>query len=186
MRVTLIYYTQTGKTRGVASELANHLHADLFEIECAAYSGPIGRLRKAWDILFRGRPPIEMPALLDARDLIVVGGPVWDGKAAPPVLAALDRVRRKSARVAVFVTCDGRSPMSSPETAVAEMVRGFGRPVLTTRIFRRDELRSSQRGAVIAGFVNELELVVRLSMPAQASADGRPERSVPSAEAAAG
>lgn len=91
-------------------ELAKQLGAEQLRIGCKAHAGLMGGMRKAWDVLVRGRPPIELEPLIDARELVVVGGPVWDSKAAPPVLSALRRLRGKSARVALFVTCDGRLP----------------------------------------------------------------------------
>lgn len=144
-------------------ELAKQLGAEQLRIGCKAHAGLMGGMRKAWDVLVRGRPPIELEPLIDARELVVVGGPVWDSKAAPPVLSALRRLRGKSARVALFVTCDGRLPTSPPEPAVEEMARAFGSPVLNTRVFRRDGLKSAAFKDGVTSFANEMKLLMRLT-----------------------
>ena len=167
MRVTVLYFSNTGKTETVAAELAKQLDAEQLRIRCNAYSGSLGGVRKAWDVLVRGRPPIELEPLIDARELIVVGGPVWDSQAAPPILSALRRLRGKSARVALFVTCEGRIPTSPPEPALQEMARAFGLPVLNTRVFRRDELKSGAFKEGATSFVNEMKLLMRLTPSAR-------------------
>lgn len=39
MRVTVISYSNTGKTEAVAAELAKQLDADLLKLTCLAYTG---------------------------------------------------------------------------------------------------------------------------------------------------
>ncbi|MDC9823795.1 hypothetical protein PRN20_08620 [Devosia sp. ZB163] len=162
MRAAIVYFSQTGKTAAVADALGAQLDAELIRLTCPAYAGTLGRFRKAWDIFTRGCPSIDREPLVDGWDLVVVAGPVWDARAAPPVLSALRRLRGKTRRLAMFVTCDGRVPTSPPETAMEEMVRKWDLPVLTTRIFRRDDIRTAAFAGNVTSFANELTLLMRL------------------------
>lgn len=165
MRPAVVYYSHTGKTRAVATEVAARLDADLLEASCPAYTGLCGKVRQAWDVLTRGHPPIRLEPMLDARDLIVVGGPVWGTKAAPPVLSALCRIRGKSGRIALFVTCDGSVPTSPPEPALEEMEWAIGSRVLTKQIFRRKELKSEAAAEVIREFADDLKFRMSVVTP---------------------
>lgn len=170
MRPAVIYYSYTGKTKAVAIELALQLGADLIEASCPAYDGLLGKLRQAWDVIARGHPPIRLQPMLDARDLIVVGAPVWGAKAAPPILSALRRVHGKSGRIALFVTCDGSVPASPPEPALDEMERATGTRVLTRQVFRKKELRSEARGELIREFADDLKFRMSVVTPIQSRA----------------
>ncbi len=164
MRPAVVYYSYTGKTRSVAVELASQLGADLIEARCPAYDGLFGKLRQAWDVISRGHPPIRLEPMLDARDLIVVGAPVWGAKAAPPVLSKLRRIRGKSGRIALFVTCDGSVP-TSPEPALDEMERAIGSRVLTKQVFRKKELKSEDRGELTREFADDLKFRMSVVKP---------------------
>ena len=175
MGPAVVYYSFTGKTKSVAIELASQLGADLIEASCPAYDGLFGKLRQAWDVISRGRPPIRLEPMLDARDLIVVGAPVWGAKAAPPILSTLLRIRGKSGRIALFVTCDGSVPTSPPEPALDEMEGAIGCRVLTKQVFRKQELKSDDRGELIREFADDLKFRMSVVTPLrpQAVAVGR-------------
>lgn len=155
-RPAVVYYSYIGKTKSVAMELASQLGADLG----CHFSRP---------------PPICLEPMLDARDLIVVGAPVWGAKAAPPVRSTRRRSRRKSGRIAPFVTCEGSVPTSPPEPALNEMERAIGSRVLSRQIFRKEELKSGDRGDLIREFADDLKFRMSVVTPIrpQAVAVGR-------------
>ncbi len=87
------YFSATGNTAGVATELANHLGADVFEIQPAQpytdadlnYNDSSSRtsVERAED----ARPELAQvaPDGFDAYDTVFVGYPIWWGDAAWPV-----------------------------------------------------------------------------------------------------
>lgn len=91
--VLVAYFSATGNTAGVASELANHLGADVFEITPSEpytaddlnYNDSSSRtsVERAED----ARPELAQatPDGFDAYDTVFVGYPIWWGDAAWPV-----------------------------------------------------------------------------------------------------
>jgi flavodoxin len=144
MRTLVVYYSNTGNTRRMAELLAAELQADLAEVTSQRYLTWYGPLAMAWDIFFRHHPPVTIVAPPHATyDTVVIGGPVWAARAAPPILALVGHW--PGARKALFVTCSGTSPNSPPEPAIAEMRRALaGDEDVPTRIFRLDEVRSDR------------------------------------------
>lgn len=156
MKALVLYYSNTGHTQTVARALAEHLGADLAEITCHAYLAWYGPLAMVWDIFARHRPQVTIVAPRDAHyDLVVVGGPVWAARAAPPVLSALHKLPAAEA-TAVFVTCRGTSPNSPPEPALAEMQAAAGSRGQASRIFREEEVRGPALSEKIAEFADRL------------------------------
>lgn len=144
MRALVLYYSNTGNTQKVAKALADRLGAELAEVTCPAYLNWYGPLAMAWDIFTRHRPQVNIVAPRHAHhDLIVVGGPVWAARAAPPILSALRDLPGEFDAVALFATCRGTSPNSPPEPAIAEMKAAARAPSLATQIFREEDIRGS-------------------------------------------
>jgi hypothetical protein len=144
VKALVLYYSNTGNTQKVAKALADRLGAELAEVTCPAYLNWYGPLAMAWDIFTRHRPTVNIVAPKHARhDLIVVGGPVWAARAAPPIMSAIRDLPGEFDAVALFVTCSGNSPKSPPEPAIAEMTAAAPTSVLATQILREDEIRVS-------------------------------------------
>jgi hypothetical protein len=144
MRILVVYYTNTGNTRRMAELLAAELQADLAEVTCERYLAWYGPVAMAWDIFTRHLPAVTVMAPPDGGyDYVVIGGPVWAAKAAPPVLSLASHWPH--ARKALFVTCSGASQNSPPEPAIAQMrnVLAAGHDV-PTRIFREMEVHSER------------------------------------------
>ena len=142
MRTLVAYYSNTGNTRRMAELLATQLQADLAEVTCERYLAWYGPLAMAWDIFTRHRPQVTVLAPAgDDYDCVVIGGPVWAAKAAPPVLALASRW--PNARKALFVTCSGASQNSPPEPAIAEMKAELaGGADVPVRIFRAADVHA--------------------------------------------
>ncbi len=157
MTALVLYYSNTGNTQKVAKALAERLGADLAEITCQTYLAWHGPLAIAWDVFTRHRPRVSIVAPKDAHyDLIVVGGPVWAARAAPPVMSALEMLPEADA-TAAFVTCGGTSPNSPPEPALAEMKAAAPSPATASQIFREEEIRGPSLGQRIAEFASALK-----------------------------
>ncbi len=143
MRALVLYYSNTGYTRKVAEALAEELGAELGEITCSTYLNWYGPLAMAWDIFTRHLPHVRMLSTPGAHyDLVVIGGPVWAAKAAPPVLRVLADHRAELRRVGLFVTCRGTATQSPPEPAIAEMAGRVPGSVVGARIFPDAQITS--------------------------------------------
>jgi menaquinone-dependent protoporphyrinogen IX oxidase len=150
------YYSNTGNTRRVAELLARELDADLAEVTCERYLRWYGPVAMAWDIFTRTVPKVTVVAGPNGRyDRVVIGGPVWAAKAAPPVLA-LSSHWQGTPR-ALFVTCSGASQNSPPEPAVREMQNALaGGQDVPSRIFREAEIRSERLGELARAFAADI------------------------------
>jgi hypothetical protein len=92
MRTLVVYYTDTGNTRRMAELLAAELKSELAEVTCARYLAWYGPVAMAWDIFTRHLPSVTVVAPPNGDyDCVVLGGPVWAAKAAPPILALATR-----------------------------------------------------------------------------------------------
>lgn len=108
-RILVVYYSRTGNTRKIASELAAALNGDLDEIsDFENRSGILGYLRSGRQAFWRKVVPLRPPRLKpDGYDLVVVGTPIWNVSLPSPVRAYLREHRRVIRAAAFFCTCGG-------------------------------------------------------------------------------
>jgi flavodoxin len=125
MKTTIICYSYSGNTRSIAEHAAAACGARLTEVRPVdAYS----RLTAYTLGSYRARKGIcdpIVPETIDVSqdDLIVIGTPVWAGRAAPPVNAAVAALEGCSGkRAIVFATCgkDGGDTIPFLEKALVE------------------------------------------------------------------
>ncbi len=157
MSTLVAYYSNTGNTRRVAELLAKELDADLAEVTCERYLRWYGPVAMAWDIFTRHLPEVTIVAPPNgAYDRVVIGGPVWAAKAAPPVLALSSHWR--GTPKALFVTCSGASQNSPPEPAIQEMKQALadGQDV-PNRIFRESEVHSERVSELAHAFAEGIK-----------------------------
>ncbi len=110
MKILIVYYSKTGKTKEIAHAMANEL-ADGNEVKLRRIRMKEERNLLATYLLDtkkairRERPEIEVIDY-DHKDydLILLGTPVWTGNPAPAVNTYLDRSDFKDKKVALFVT----------------------------------------------------------------------------------
>ncbi len=180
MKAVVIYYSFTGNTRLVAEMLARDLGSELVEFTCPAYRGALGGLRQFWDIFTRGTPEISLPVhAVEKHDLVIVAGPVWAARPAPPLRSLVKSRLGQHEKLAVFVTCNGTSKRYPPERAMAEIVSACPSAPLATHIFREAEIKSPMLAAEINAFAQILRQAagpVALSAPKPASAGKTPAR----------
>ena len=139
-RILVVYYSRSGATRTLATALRSDLHCDIERItDRADRGGPLGHLRSIFDALFE-RPAdiVPMRSDLGAYDLVIVGGPVWNGGIATPVRAFLERYRDALQRVAFFCTYSH----TGSARALRELAEYAGQPPLVTLDIRREDLGS--------------------------------------------
>lgn len=125
MKAGIIYYSYSGNTRSVAERAASACGGRLVEVRpVEAYSRLTAYTLGSYRALKGTCDPIE-PGTIDVSqdDLVVLGTPVWAGRAAPPVnaaIAALDGCRGKKA--IVFATCgkEGKDATLAMKKALEE------------------------------------------------------------------
>lgn len=112
MKTLIIYYSLSGTARAVAEALAKELSADIDEIRCARYRpGLWVFIKGSYDSATGRLPAIERPMHAPAPyDLVVIGGPMWVSRPAPPVRAYLRQAAGDLSSAAFFLTYGGSSP----------------------------------------------------------------------------
>ena len=111
MKTAIAYYSCDGNSACVAEilkEIACRKWAvDAFEIKTQDIKKRTGFFKYLWgglQALTRKKPAIQ-PLDFDAGayDIIVLGGPVWAGSPAPPLVSFLDTAKPKGKRLALFL-----------------------------------------------------------------------------------
>ena len=134
-RILVLFYSQTGNTKFVATEMATRLGADIEEIvPKQLYDGDfqstIERGRKEHEEgVFPEIQPIN--AELDKYDVVFLGYPVWFGTYAPPIASFLNLVDLSGKKIVPFCTFGSGGLESSTKDLVeaepnAEILPGYG------------------------------------------------------------
>ena len=108
-------------------------------------------------------PDIDVPEDVSrAWDLVVLGGPVWGARPAPPVRRYLKGHIGHTSKLALFVTCNGTSPLYPPERAITEMGALAPQRPMATRVFNQAQISGSALATNVASFAAELAAAARL------------------------
>lgn len=163
-RTIVIFYSRTGTTRRVASDLASLLSCEIVELyDAKDRSGTLGYLRCLRDAMLQSRNRYG-PALGSLRgyDLVVIGTPVWAATMSTPVFSFLHDRAAEFRKVAFFGTYGG----SGVQRAFTRMQAIAGREPLATRGFTQAELRGPGYREALIGFVTRLERAMCASVEA--------------------
>ena len=132
-RTLLVYYSRTGKTKGVAEVLEGRLGCDVEEIrDTRNRLGIIGYLRSGFEAS-RGKTTRLQPLTKDPADydLTIIGTPFWT-TVSVPVRTYLGERTGRFRQVAFFATMGG----SDPEKAFRAMTRLASREPVATMGWR--------------------------------------------------
>jgi len=114
MKSLVVYYSRTNVTKKLAEDMASKINADIEEIiPKVNYQGKIGYARGGKDAMTE--KIIEMEPLScnpKDYDMVYIGGPVWAGKAANPVISYLKQNEGNFNNVKFFLTA-GKSGFES-------------------------------------------------------------------------
>ncbi len=145
-RVLIAYYSRTGTTKRVATELAQLLHADVAEIRSVTNRGGLlGYARSAVEAMLETGAGIEHLEVDPADyDLVVIGSPVWFASLSSPVRAFVWQNRDKCKDVAFYCTMGGRGG----ERALRQAAREYGRLVRADLLVREAEVERAVDGKV--------------------------------------
>lgn len=156
--IVVVYYSRTGKTRHVATELAKLLGADLEEIvEEKDRSGVLGYLGGGRDAMKKTASKLTSHHDLAGRKLLVMGMPVWAFAPPPAVRGYLEAVDLAGVKLAGFATMDGSGGERTLD-ALAGLVPGglAGRLVL-----KKPTAGDPQLAADLAAWVAKLREVAQ-------------------------
>jgi flavodoxin len=127
MKTSIIYNSYTGNTRSVAERVHASCGGKLIEVKSDEYSSRLAAYTIGCYRAMKGMcDPIE-PAIIDvaADDLIVIGTPVWAGRATPAINAAVAALQGCGGKSAViFATCGGKERDTLPMLRKALDARG--------------------------------------------------------------
>jgi flavodoxin len=154
MRCLVVFYSLTAVTESVALKLGDFLHAETEPIKCETpYGGGFGYLKAAFHSLI-GRDITILPPKFRPSDydLVVVGGPIWAGRIAPPVRTYLQQYHGHFKNVAHFVTHGG----SSPARAFKQMEMIGGQPPIATVAIREKHVVQEQYELAVRQFADKL------------------------------
>ena len=134
-KALVLYYSQTGNTKIVATEIAHQLGADIEEIiPIQPYDGDFqATIERSMQEREQGITPEIQPikAEMDKYDLVFIGYPVWFGTYAPPVATFLNQVDLSGKKIVPFCTFGSGGLESSAKDLTeaepkAEILPGYG------------------------------------------------------------
>ena len=151
-RILLIFYSRTGYTRRIASEISAACGCDVEELrDKVGRSGPFGYARSSLEALAR-LDTLLAPTVHDPADytLVVVGTPIWFWNLSSPVRTWARRHRDGLGKVAFFCTCGS----SGGQRALAEFEAICGETAASLVLTDR-EIDSGAHTASLATFVGQ-------------------------------
>ena len=146
MKTSIIYNSYSGNTRSVAEAVHAACGGDLTEVISKEYSSKITAYTIGCYRASKGMcDPIE-PETIDvtASDVIVIGTPVWAGRATPAINAAVAALEGCNGKKAVvFATC--RNNGGESLLNVKKAVEGRGVTVVGEFVFDKTGIKDPER-----------------------------------------
>lgn len=117
MKTCIIYHSYSGNTRSVAERIYAACGGKLVEVKSNKYSSRLAAYTIGCYRAMKGMcDPVE-PETIDVTsdDLIVIGTPVWAGRATPAINGAVKALAGCEGKPAViFATCGGKERETLP------------------------------------------------------------------------
>jgi flavodoxin len=106
MKILVVYYSRSGRSRAVAEAIARRLNADLQEVmPLKGYRGLFGFFRGGYQAARRKLPAIQPPDReAAAYDLVLFGTPIWAGRMSSPMRSCITGQKAAIKRYAFFCT----------------------------------------------------------------------------------
>lgn len=117
MKTSIIYNSYSGVTRGIAEKIQKACGGDLVEVKSKDYSSRLTAYTIGCYRAMKGLIDTIEPETIDVSsdDLIVIGTPVWAGRATPAINAAVAALKGCNGKKAViFATCGGKERETLP------------------------------------------------------------------------
>lgn len=155
-RILVVFYSRSGTTAALARQLAAELNADcepLHDADSRRRLGAIGFLRSLSDVINKRaadlRPTTCWPSVYN---VVVLGTPVWAGRASTPVSTWLARHGPELRATAFFCTMGLRGDL----TAFEQMQVLAGRKPIATCSISGREIRDGMARRKLARFARSI------------------------------
>ena len=140
MKSLVVYYSRTNITKKLAEDIAANINADIEEIISKVnYQGKIGYARGGNDAM-RGKI-IDLDDFKynpEDYDVVYIGGPVWAGRAANPVISYLKQNEGKFKNVKFFLTAGSSGFESGFKQMEDFSIKPLKTLALTTKEVKKD------------------------------------------------
>jgi len=156
-KVLIVYYSLTGKTQGVAEDLARRCEADIERItDTKKRTGWWGGFMAGKDASQENLTTLGAITKNPADyDLVIIGTPVWAWNMTPAVRTYIGTHKDSFKSVAFFVTAGG----TPADKIVAKMAILAGKPALASAGFVQDDFKPAHTETYeqkMTAFVNAL------------------------------
>jgi flavodoxin len=161
MKPLIAYYSRTGRNETIAQTLGERLGADLDEIvDHKKRTGLLGWLRAGRDAGAHRLTTITVKRNPADYDVVLLGGPIWNGNLTPALRTYLTNHKLTGKRVAFFFVSRG----NKTEKAATEMQElANGAVLLGTLGLTSKEVASQQYDTQLRAFVELVSRPNRLS-----------------------
>ena len=142
--VLVAYFSRTGVTEKLATQLAAKLGASLDRVEPrVSYAGRGGYMKAVWQSLFRQAPAVGCERDPADYSILIIGSPVWTGRLSPPMRSYLTHFRGRIGHVAAFWVSGGGLGYSGVRSEIEQLT---GQALLATASFGEREVRGDTAG----------------------------------------
>ncbi len=127
MKTSIIYHSYSGNTRGVAEQIQKACDGDLIEVRSKEYSSRLTAYTIGCYRAMKGMCDRIEPEIIDVSsyDCMVIGTPVWAGRATPAINAAVAALAGcEGKRAIIYATCGKNAPETTPILKKALEARG--------------------------------------------------------------
>jgi len=152
MKTSIIYNSYSGNTRSVAERVHEACEGKLIEVKSNEYSSRLTAYTIGCYRAMKGMCDSIEPAIIDVSsdDVIVIGTPVWAGRATPAINAAVAALEGcKGKKAVIYATCgkDGGDSLLILKKTLSEK----GVTVTGEFVFNRTGMKDPERiNAMIA------------------------------------
>ena len=153
MKILVIYYSRSGRTKKIAKEINAKLGGDMDEVrDVVNRQGLVGWLRAGRDAGTKKLTEIKTEMDPSEYDLVVIGSPTWNGTVSTPVRTYITNNQEKLSKVACFTTGEGEEP-----TALEEIMRLLGEKIIAKlHLVRKQEIDIDNYHDKLQGFLDTI------------------------------
>lgn len=118
MKKLIVFYSKTGHTKRVATDLVKNLKSDIDEIiDLKNRNGFWGFIKAGYDGMKGNLTEIKSDKNPKSYDLVLIGTPVWGDNLTPAVRTYVAKYKNDFKKIVVFTTSGG----AKPEKTVAQL-----------------------------------------------------------------
>ncbi len=151
-KVLVVFYSRDGHTKRVAEIIADALNADIDKIEDKkSRKGLIGFIRAGYDATRGKTTDISFSKDPADYDVVILGGPVWNGKVTPAIRTYLLKNNGRIKKSVFFVTC-----AIGGGKCLSQMREIYNGEILAEKVILRSKIEEE-----IKQFIEKLESIIK-------------------------